>query len=77
MNTLAYRVLFAETERWIVNLPDQRLALWRVCMLTQWIISPSWDTLNVEIMQIYLLQIVNTVKKKWAKPFCCLKQFFI
>jgi len=34
MNTLAYRGLFAETERWIVNLPDQRLALLRVCMLS-------------------------------------------
>lgn len=34
MNTLAYQVLFAETEQWIVNLPDQRLALLRICMLS-------------------------------------------
>lgn len=35
-----------------------------VCCLTQRVISPSWDILDVKIMQIYLLQLIKTVKKK-------------
>lgn len=77
MNALAYRVLSAETELWVVSLHDQRL-LCRVfgCCRTQWIISPRRDTSDVQIMQIHLRQIIKMGKKK-GKPSCCLKQSFI